>query len=531
MSKTQAKPKTQTKAKKQIRTQTKTQPMARSKTQAKTKTKSKSRPKILIVEDDALIARDIEKILLNLDYTVSTLITSGTRIVTKIVSEKPDLILMDIMFQDKVRGIDIARRVRESLDVPVVYLTAHSEKTIIKKAKITEPFGYLLKPIAERDLEITVEMALHRHAIEKKFKQKMESAIHESEDRYRQLVENISEGIVMQNQKGVITYANKRFLDMIGYTEEEVLGKPITRFLGGGLLKRREVQEAAQEQEDETRKATEVSWKRKDGDRIFTILSPQNIYNDKDQLRGRVSVLTDITDRREAEKELHRSRELLRMLSRHLQTVREKESKRIAREIHDELGQQLTALKMDLSWIASKVEPTDEDAKKFLKKINAMSSLVDNTIQSVQKISAELRPGLLDDLGLVPALEWLAQEFENQTDVQCKLQLHCEMVDLDPDCSTAIFRISQEALTNVYRHAKATKVTISLQEDMSDLVLKIQDNGIGIDADEVFGSTSLGLMGMRERVRSFGGTVNIAGKPKKGTTLTVSLPVERVFKK
>jgi PAS domain S-box-containing protein len=490
--------------------------------------KSKSKTKVLIVEDDILIAKDIENILLRLEYAVSTLITSGDRVITRIVNENPDLILMDIMFQDKVRGIEIARKVRERIDVPIVYLTAHSEKTIVKKAKITEPFGYLIKPIAERDLEITIEMALHRHRMEMKFKERMEKALHESEDRYRQLVENISEGIVMQNQKGVITYANKRFLDMIGYTEEEVLGKPITRFLGGGLLKRRELQEASKE--NDIRRATEVSWKRKDGDRIFTILSPKNIYNEKDQLKGRVSVLTDITDRRQAEKDLHRSRELLRMLSRHLQTIREKESKRIAREIHDELGQQLTALKMDLSWISSKVDPDDEDAKKFLQKINAMSSLVDNTIQTVQKISAELRPGLLDDLGLVPALEWLAQEFENQTNVQCRLQLHCEMVDLDPDCSTAIFRISQEALTNVYKHAKATRVNISLKEENDDLVLKIKDNGKGITADEVFGSTSLGLMGMRERVRPFGGAVNISGKPKKGTTLMVTLPVERVYK-
>jgi two-component system sensor histidine kinase UhpB len=494
--------------------------------------RSKSKPalktKVLIVEDDIVIARDIENILLRLDYDVSTLVTSGARVIKKIVDENPDLVLMDIMFQDKVRGIDIARRVRERIDVPIVYLTAHSEKAIIKKAKITEPYGYLIKPVAERDLEITIEMALHRHTMEMKFKERMEKALHESEARYGQLVENISEGIVMQNQKGIITYANKRFLDMLGYSEDEVLGKPITRFLGGGLLKRREVQEAAEG--DEFRKATEVSWKRKDGDRIFTILSPQNIYNDKDQLRGRVSVLTDITDRRRAEQELHRSRELLRRLSQHLQTIKEKESKRIAREIHDELGQQLTALKMDLSWIASKVEPDDEDAKRFLKKINDMSSLVDNTIQTVQKISAELRPGLLDDLGLVPALEWLAQEFENQTNVHCGLQFHCEMVDLDPDCSTAIFRISQEALTNVYRHAKATKVAISLKEEEGDLVLKIKDNGKGITADEVFGSTSLGLMGMRERVRPFGGAVNISGKQKKGTTLIVTLPVDRVFK-
>jgi len=484
--------------------------------------------KVLIVEDDILIARDIEKVLQSLNYSVSIIITTGKRIVSKIVNENPDLILMDIMFQDEVRGIDIASKVRERLDVPIIYLTAHSEKTIIKKAKITEPFGYLLKPVGERDLEITIEMALHRHTMEKKFKERMEKALRESEDRYRQLVENISEGIVMQDKKGVITYANERFLNMIGYTEEEVLGKPITRFLGGGLLKRREVQEAAKD--DGTRKVSEVSWKRKDGDRVFTILSPKQIYDEKEQLKGSVSVLTDITDRRQAEKELHRSRELLRMLSHHLQTIREKESKRIAREIHDELGQQLTALKMDLSWISSRIDPDEEGAEQFLKKIAAMSGLVDKTIQTVQKISAELRPGLLDDLGLVPAIEWLAQEFESQTNMACKLQLHCEMMNVIPDCSTAIFRISQEALTNVYRHAKATRVNISLKEQDGALVLKIQDNGKGIKADEVFGSSSLGLMGMRERVRPFGGEVKITGNPKGGTILTVTLPVNRVFK-
>jgi two-component system sensor histidine kinase UhpB len=484
--------------------------------------------KILIVEDEALIAKGIERILLDLGYSVSTIITTGLRVVSKIVRENPDLILLDIMFHNQVRGIDIARKVRAQLDVPIVYLTAHSERNIVKRAKITEPFGYILKPAGDKDLEITVEMALHRHAMEKKFKERMEKALLESENRSHQLVENINEGIVMQDNRGIITYTNDRFLDMIGYTEEEVIGKPITRFLGGGLLKRREIQEAAKE--DETRKVSEVSWKRKDGDMIFTILSPKNIYDEKEKLKGRVSVLTDITDRRQAEKELHRSRELLRSLSHHLQTAREEESKRIAREIHDELGQQLTVLKMDISWLSRRVDPEEEGAKKFLQKLDSMSDLVDKTIQTVQKITAELRPGLLDDLGLVPAIEWLAQEFENQTNIPCRIQLFCELVDIDPDCSTAIFRISQEALTNVARHAKATRVSISLKEENDSLVLKINDNGRGIEADDVFAPSSLGLMGMRERIRPFGGELKITGMPNKGTSLTVTLPVDRVIK-
>ncbi len=484
--------------------------------------------KILIIEDDILIARDIEKILLSAGYFVTTLITTGKRIVSKISKQKPDLILMDIMFQGEVRGIDIARKVRERMDVPIVYLTAHSDKSILKKAKITEPYGYLLKPVGERDLEIAVEQALSKHRMERKFRERMEKALLESENRYRQLVENINEGIVMQDRRGNITYANQRFLDMIGYKEEEVIGKPITKFLAGGLLKKREIQEAGKG--DDARKLSEVSWRRKDGERIFTILSPKPVYNDKGQHKGTVAVLTDITDRREIERELHRSREHLRMLSQHLHAARERESKRIAREIHDELGQQLTAFKMDLSWLSSRIDSEEDSAETFLKKIESMSSLVDKTIQTVQKISAELRPGLLDDLGLIPAIEWLAQEFESQTQIPCRMRFFCELENLDPDCSTAIFRISQEALTNVARHAKATRVSISLKEVDSALVLKIEDNGVGIEPEEVFAPSSLGLMGMRERIRPFGGELTISSKPKKGTTLTVTLPVEKVVK-
>jgi PAS domain S-box-containing protein len=484
--------------------------------------------KILIIEDDALIARDLEKILLSLGSSVTKMITTGVGIVSKIVEENPDLILMDIMFQDKLRGIDIARRVRKLEDIPVVYLTAHSEKSIIKRAKITVPYGYLLKPVGEKELEIAIEMALYRHHIEKKYKKKMKKALLESESRYRQLVENINEGIVMQNKKSTITYANQRFLDMLGYSEEEVVGKPITKFLAGGLLKKREVKDAYKA--DEAKKLSEISWRRKDGERVFTILSPKSVYDEKGQHKGTVAVLTDITDRREVEKELHRSREQLRKLSQHLQAVRENESKRMAREIHDELGQQLTALKMDLSWLSSRINPGGKGAAKFLKKIDSMFALVDNTISSVQKISAQLRPGLLDDLGLVPAIEWLSQEFENQTKIRCNTRLFCELLNIDPDCSTAIFRISQEALTNVARHANATNVNISLKEADGALVLKIKDNGKGIDADDVFAPGSLGLMGMRERARPFRGELAITGKPNKGTTLTVAFPIERVYK-
>jgi len=160
-----------------------------------------------------------------------------------------------------------------------------------------------------------------------------------------------------------------------------------------------------------------------------------------------------------------------------------------------------------------------------------MTTLIDKTIQTVQKISAELRPGLLDDLGLIPAIEWQAQEFEKRTAIDCHVELDCETIDLNPDCSTAIFRVFQEALTNVARHSCASRVNISLKKSSEKLELRVTDNGIGITEKVVRAADSLGLMGMRERLYPFGGELRIQGGLDKGTTLTVILPLKEPQKR
>jgi len=347
-------------------------------------------------------------------------------------------------------------------------------------------------------------------------------ALLDRKDRFRELLENLSEGIVILDKKNMITYANDRFLEMLGYRKEEVTGRPITALLGKGWL-RKDAQEKSEEDKDQW-KSSEIAWQRKDGQTVYTILSPRPIHDNKGQFRGTIAVLTDITDRRKVEIELRRSHEELRTLSQHIQSVREMESKRIAGEIHDVLGQQLTALKIDLSWLAERVRSGDPKSDSLLKKIGAMSELVDQTIQAVQKISAELRPRLLDDLGLFPAIEWLSQDFEKRTKIRCRLRVDREDVSLSPDLATAIFRISQEALTNVARHANATRVNIHFKMEDGALVLLIKDNGKGIKEERVWDPSSLGIMGMRERVRRFKGDLSIFGSPQRGTTLKAIFP-------
>jgi len=228
--------------------------------------------------------------------------------------------------------------------------------------------------------------------------------------------------------------------------------------------------------------------------------------------------------RKHAEEQLEKSREQLRYFSTYLQSRLEEERTHIAREIHDDLGQTLTVLKMELSWMQKRFSGNQHTLRE---KIQSMSKLIDDAIQTVRKIATDLRPGVLDDLGLTAAIEWQAQEFEKRTGIPCRLNIVPEDLTVDPDRSTALFRILQEALTNVARHAKADQVDIRLIKETSSLVLQVKDNGIGITEGQANHSKSLGLLGIRERVRLWEGKVTIRGVKGEGTEVYVQLPAER----
>jgi len=246
-------------------------------------------------------------------------------------------------------------------------------------------------------------------------------------------------------------------------------------------------------------------------------------------LKSKVSVFVDlhrkgaalsreIAERRVAEQRARESEEKLRALAAHLITVREEERAHIAREIHDELGQVLTGLKMDVAWLENSLND-----KSLLEKTESMRRLLDATIHTVRKISTGLRPTVLDEMGLVEAISWQATEFQKRTGVRCPIKFPAETVTLDQDLSTTTFRIFQEILTNVARHSSATKLDIELSHSDDRLVLDVTDNGVGFS--EANGKRSLGLLGMKERALRLGGTVNITGSPGEGTRVLVSIPI------
>jgi signal transduction histidine kinase len=237
---------------------------------------------------------------------------------------------------------------------------------------------------------------------------------------------------------------------------------------------------------------------------------------------------TEIAERERAEEELKASLDQLRALAARLQSVREEERTSISREIHDELGQACTAIKMDLSLIGRKLTKNQSQIRA---KVDSAIQLVDSTIATLRRIASQLRPRTLDDLGLAAALESQAQDFESRTAIRCHLILPREPLTLDADRSTTIFRIFQESLTNVARHAHATRVEARLQVENDRLIFLVFDNGRGFDVEEAKARKSLGLVGMQERALMLNGDLKIEGVAGAGTTMTLTIPLPRRTKR
>jgi signal transduction histidine kinase len=231
-----------------------------------------------------------------------------------------------------------------------------------------------------------------------------------------------------------------------------------------------------------------------------------------------------IVSRRRSSDQIRESREELRALSTHLQTVTERERTRIAREIHDELGTQLTSLKFDVAWLRDRAARIDESSDER-QKLSSMLKNIDGAIGSVRRIATELRPAVLDTLGLTAAIEWQAKDFQERTGIACNLGRMEEDLQLNDETSTAVFRVFQESLTNVARHAKATEVNVGVERIDGRLVMQIADNGRGLDPTTINTVRTLGIIGMQERVRLLDGELTIHGLNGQGTTVHVEVPI------
>ena len=352
-------------------------------------------------------------------------------------------------------------------------------------------------------------------------RKKAEEQIVKNEQKYRALIEQASDPIMVTDFKGNFVDVNTRLCDTFGYTKDQLLKLNIKSLIDPKQLKEKpilfDLLATGQQIFSERRMM------RRDGSFIDVEANVKKV--DDNHV---MAIARDVTERKKVEKELEKSHKQLRRLSTHLETVREEERGNIAREIHDELGQQLTGLKMDLASLSKKISSENKPAHN---KIASMMSLLEVTMKTVRHISSELRPGILDDLGLTDALNWQSQEFEKRTGVHCQFKSKLKIRTFEKNLSIGIFRIYQETLTNVARHAKATKVNTLLEVDRDSITLKVQDNGKGFNESEIKNKNTLGLIGMRERAIMFGGTISIESRKRKGTIVTLLVPLKAASKK
>jgi signal transduction histidine kinase len=266
---------------------------------------------------------------------------------------------------------------------------------------------------------------------------------------------------------------------------------------------------------------TETDERRLDGTPMRIEGDYMVMYDDHGRIVGHFGIQRDVTERHRARETLQASREQLRALASRLQKVREEERTEMAREIHDELGQALTGLKLDISWMKNRL-PRDHEV---MAQCASIIERIDQTINVVRRIATTLRPSVLDQIGLAAALEWQGQEFRARTGIDVVVEQACNGIPIPDDLGSSAFRIVQESLTNVARHAKATHVTIRVGQTDTHLTLEVADNGVGCAAACLDGTKSLGLVGMRERALACGGEFSIFGKPGQGTTVRLRVPV------
>lgn len=352
-------------------------------------------------------------------------------------------------------------------------------------------------------------------------RKRTEKALRESEKKYRDLYDNAPDMYHSVDKDGIIIDCNETEARIFGYEKEEIIGRSITAFLTDESQILHE-QEFPALKKKKSIQGLEREFARKDGTTFTASLNVFLEFDEKGDLVRTKTIGRDITEQKRVEEELRRSQEELRNLSAHMETAREEERGHIAREIHDELGVTLSKLKLDISWLQNRLS---KESSPLVEKTGKMSDLVDKTIDSVQRIASELRPGVLDYLGLSAAIKWQAGEFRERAGIEYIISILPEDIELDQELSIPVFRIFQETLRNVVRHAQATRVEIDLTESRGALSLEVRDNGKGITAEQISNPASFGLMGIRERARFLGGSVRISGIPGEGTTVTVDIPI------
>lgn len=492
---------------------------------------------VLVVDDTPAYVRLLTGMLRKHGYRVIG--ADGAEAALRIIhSDPPDLVLLDVRMPG-MDGYALCRHLQAAAptrDIPVIFISGADDVADKVKAFACGGVDFVTKPFHEDEVlaRVATHLALrglHKHLEERVRERTAEfqaanarltaeiAERRRAEEKFRAVLESAPEAMLIIDSRRKIVLVNSSAEAVFGYRREELLGQPVDMLIPGGYRESHARQVEAYLAAPVTRpmgRGRVLHGLGKGGREFPAEISLSPVGSERESLV--ICAIRDVTERVRIERELLESERQLRELAAHHDMVRERERKRIAGEIHDELGSLLTALKMDLSLLRTR-SGADSGIQT---QVGQMRDLTDQMIQVVRHVATQLRPTALN-LGIVPALEWLVDDFGRRTGIACTLDA-CDEIEMDDTQATAVFRIVQESLTNVARHAQASTVEVILARTATGLELRARDDGVGFDTAACRGG-SFGLLGIRERALLLGATTRIASAPGQGTTIAIDIPL------
>jgi two-component system sensor histidine kinase UhpB len=486
-------------------------------------------PSLLIVDDKKenlfLLEAIINHIKVNLIKALS-----GTEALEKTRGVELALAIIDVRMPE-MDGYELAMKLnKERLEdkVPVIFLTAeYFNEDDVSKGYDSGAVDYIFKPINRQILLSKINVFLDlfgqrqtifRNAVQLgKYADDLKESnisLRKSEEKYRNYIDYAPDGVFVTDEIGHFLEVNDAVCRITGYSKNELLRMSVLDILG------EESQDEMKMQFENVPKSgilkADLSFiHKKESTRWWSINAV--VLDDKRLL----AFAKDITTRKKMEEDLKSSLKQLQQLSKYMEKARESERKTIARELHDDLGQALTAVKIDLGIIKQRV--ADQE---LTLRISKASDLVGKTIKTVQRLTSQLRPEIIDDLGLEAAIKWYTKDFSQRNEIEIYLDMDSE-IPLSPDDSLTVFRILQESLTNIARHSGANRVEISFSNDNGIIHFKISDNGVGIKEEGLNSKKSFGIIGIKERAIALSGSCNIYSKNGEGTVIHLTFPLNK----